>query len=81
MRQAIEKAMVQCEGVREMFVMGDGDFSPFNLNVGSEHSWQDFRQKFPDTTFHFIALSESANEQMQTMAIIGHGSYTEIDCK
>ena len=105
MRYAIEETMRQCPGVREVFVMCDGDLSPFALidkevvddgidvpkpaSYGHESSserysgcsWQRFRNRWPNSSFHFIALSRSADEHMQSMAIIGHGTYSEVDAK
>merc|ERR1719271_2223362 len=74
MRFAIEEVMRRFPTVGEVFVMCDGDLSPFGLD-NEERSDDGLDVPKPDSP-----NNESCNERMQRMAILGHGSYTEINC-
>jgi len=70
---AIEDAMRKFPDADDAYILCDGDVSPF-----SGTSWGTFRSRFPKVKFHFIALgSDSSMQEMQQMASVGGGSYTE----
>lgn len=102
MRYAIEEAMRKFPEATDIYIMCDGDISPFNATSGdtkniltdvpkpgspgeesrskyyNNSSWTEFRKRFPNTNFSFIALgSSSSASDMQKMALIGNGDFWE----
>lgn len=78
MELAISDCMLRYHDVTDIYIMCDGDITPFTIDQGRYH-WTTFRNRYPDTKFHFIALgSEAAFKPMEIMAIIGGGTYTVV---
>lgn len=76
MKSAIEASMTRFPDATDVYVMCDGDITPFVLHQG-ESSWANFRARYPKNTFHFIALGQGASyEPMEAMATIGGGTFT-----
>lgn len=85
MRNAIEDCMVRYSDATDVYVMCDGDITPFTTAVmdksvvsgSGTYSWSQFRARFPKTKFHFIALGADASiEPMEQMATTGGGMFT-----
>jgi len=73
MKQAIEEALRKFPSATDIYIMCDGDVSPFKL-----HSWGAFRNSFTGCVFNFIALGKASNaETMEQMASIGGGTFWE----
>ena len=88
MRNAIERCMEHHPDATDVYVMCDGDITPFYAihfeselakpwsNNYSNADWRECRKKFPQTKFHFIALGDGAAcEPMEAMASIGDGIF------
>jgi hypothetical protein len=76
MRTAITKAFQDYPAVTDMFVMCDGDVSPF-----SENDWKSFASSgtYSKIRFHFIALGSGAqHDVMSKMASAGRGNFTSM---
>ncbi|UJR11776.1 hypothetical protein I4U23_015956 [Adineta vaga] len=74
MRRAIEDCMKRYSSATDVYVMCDGDITPF---ANPEVDWRNFRNQFLKTKFHFIALgAHAAYAPMETMATIGGGTFT-----
>lgn len=72
MKQAIDTAIKLFLNVDNVFVICDGDVSPFDIN-----SWKQYRALYPQIKFHFIAVGSSSSfEIMKQMAVIGNGGFT-----
>ena len=72
MEEAITTAFKTLGQIDNVIVICDGDVSPFN-----ESSWTRYRNKYPETRFHFVAVgSRSDFSEMKKMASIGNGSFT-----
>jgi len=77
MRNAITEGMRKFSDATDVYVMCDGDISPFCVGTDGG-SWKPFRLQYPRVTFHFIALGKASHaEQMQQMADIGGGDFLE----
>ncbi|CAF0892286.1 unnamed protein product [Didymodactylos carnosus] len=76
MKTAIENCMERYADATDVYVMCDGNITPFVVHHG-EPDWGRFRNQFPRTTFHFIALGVGAScEPMEAMATAGGGIFT-----
>jgi len=88
MRNAIECCMEHHPDATDVYVMCDGDITPFYAihfeselakawsNKYSTADWRECRKRFPQTKFHFIALGNGAAcEPMEAMASIGDGIF------
>jgi hypothetical protein len=76
MRNAIEDCMKRYPDATDVYVMCDGDITPFDAYEG-EPNWGNYRRQFLRTTFHFIALGADAScEPMEAMAATGGGTFT-----
>ena len=76
MKTAIEDSMKRFPDATDVYVMCDGDITPFSL-LPDQSSWATFRAQYPQSTFHFIALGQGASyEPMEAMATIGGGTFT-----
>eukprot|EP00811_Abedinium_folium_P012763 NODE_2184_length_2272_cov_4.042890.p1 GENE.NODE_2184_length_2272_cov_4.042890~~NODE_2184_length_2272_cov_4.042890.p1 ORF type:complete len:697 (+),score=70.09 NODE_2184_length_2272_cov_4.042890:47-2092(+) len=81
MQQAIEQALAKFQTITDLYIMGDGDVSPFTVLAGRTESsdWSLFRARFSDVRFHFVALGKGADDaSMQRMAAIGDGSFASV---
>jgi len=75
MKLAIEEALKKFPSATDIYVMCDGDVSPFDLS-----SWEAFRNRFTGYVFNFIALGKlSDTGTMGQMASIGGGTFWESD--
>mmetsp|Transcript_15205 Transcript_15205/g.49535 ORF Transcript_15205/g.49535 Transcript_15205/m.49535 type:complete len:100 (+) Transcript_15205:1764-2063(+) len=92
MRLAVEDAMRTFHDATDVFVLGDGDVTPFVCHGGTtvsrpddnpdyfpDTNWPAYRARFPNTRFHFIAFGQDADRRrMQQMTAIGGGSHTDF---
>ncbi|CAF1487667.1 unnamed protein product [Adineta steineri] len=84
MRNAIEDCMKRYPDATDVYVMCDGDITPFVASVGGgielgggTENWSSYRNRFPKTKFHFIALGAGASiGPMESMATTGGGIFT-----
>merc|ERR1711998_598063 len=67
----------------DVYILTDGAMDNFDVDDFS-HSlakWARYRAKYPNVTFHFIAIGEAAradiSELLQRMAEIGNGNFTQ----
>jgi uncharacterized protein YegL len=94
MIQALEQAAkcggILAEKVKHIVVMCDGDIDPFTVDSapGSNGTdWKEFYDSLvketrnPNLKVHFVGFSNSANEDLRRMAMIGKGKYYHIPCK
>jgi hypothetical protein len=76
MENAIEDCMKRYPDATDVYVMCDGDITPF-CAPETNTSWLDWRNRFLKTKFHFIALGVgAAYKPMEAMATIGGGTFT-----
>ncbi|CAF2071162.1 unnamed protein product [Rotaria magnacalcarata] len=77
MRNPIDDCMRRYPDVTDVYIMCDGDVTPFNAYQG-ELNWGQHRAKYEQAKFHFIALGRTAShESMEAMAFTGGGTFTE----
>ena len=74
----LSDSMLRYPDATDVYVMCDGDMTPFDTNQGMI-DWKQFREKFPTAKFHFIALGVTAShESMEAMAEVGDGIFNEV---
>ena len=91
-RRAIEDALRLFPDATDVFILGDGDVTPFLCDDGTtvtrpdddprffpDTNWSAYRRRFPNTRFHFIAFGKDADRQrMQQMTALGGGSHIDF---
>jgi len=96
LKQAVDGALDKFGGkATDVYVLTDGEMHDFNPNADENYredfslsisatvaKWKTHRAKYPDVTFHFIAIGEAAeagiSELLERMAHTGGGTFSQF---